>query len=436
MRRLLVALLVLMAGFAVDITAVITPNKVTMDYGTGGIFNLTVMNRDSLDMANLKLSVTGIPTWLRAFPTRISIGPEKTGLIQLYFSNSALPDSYIYELELQDADTLQTVWEGNLIVNIEGAGPDTPGIEEPRTLKIKTQDRVAPGDTIIVEIDVSRNLVPSEAEIVLTKDDKEVTRVSESIDKTEKNVTLRIPETEEPGVYVLRAHLPGKEISNETFVTVNELSKVEITTELQTKLLGKEVTFIAQNLGNVFEEDILTTSISFLDRPLLEVTPAPEISKQGFDYVLSWRYRVSPGEEKVIASFSIDYAPYSIIGVLFVIALILILQKPEAVEAKKEVEHFKGKEETKFKVKIHVVNSSDETVEDVVLEDLVPKIAKVTRAFIKKPQAKKTKEGTLLKWELQKLQPGEERLFSYEAVLGFGIVGKMELPKPNVHWKQ
>ena len=100
------------------------------------------------------------------------------------------------------------------------------------------------------------------------------------------------------------------------------------------------------------------------------------------------------------------------------------------------MEKFHGKDETKFKVRLEITNSSDEPVEDVVLEDLVPKIAKVTKAFIKKPKATKTKEGTTLHWELSKLQPGEERIFSYEAILGFGIVGKMDLPKPKITWKQ
>ena len=436
MKRILLALLVLMTGFAVDITATVSPNKETLDYGVGGTFNLTIINRDPIDMANLKLSVTGIPTWLRAYPTRISVGPEQEGLIHLYLSNRAVPTTYIYGLELQDADTLQVVWEGNFIVSIEGDGFDGPATTEPKKLIIQAKDNVAPGDTIIVGLEVSPNLAPSEAEIIRIKDDKEIVRGSEPISKTTENFTLRVPETEVAGVYVLRANLPGNAISNETFITIEELSKVEITTELQTKLLGKEVTFVAKNLGNVFEEDYITTTISFFDRPLLEVTPAPEITKQGLNYVLSWKYRISPGEEKIIAAFTIDYAPYSIIGVLFIIALILVLQKPEAVEVKKELEKYKGKEETKFKVKLHVTNGSDEVVEDVVLEDLVPKIAKVTKAFIKKPDAKKKKEGTLLRWELKKLQPGEERIFSYEAVLGFGIVGKMELPKPKVHWKQ
>ena len=436
MKRILLALLVLMTGFAADITAVVTPNKATLDYGVGGTFNLSVTNRDTRGIANLKLSVTGIPTWLRAYPTRISIGPESEGLIHLYLSNKALPTTYIYGLELQDADTLQLVWEGNFIVSIEGEGPEGPTTTEPKKLIIQSQESVVPGDTIVVSLEASSNLVPSEAEIILIKDDKEVAKVSETLNKINEDFTLKVPETEVAGIYVLRVNLPGNAISNETFITVDELSKVEITTEIQTKLLGKEVTFVASNLGNVFEEDYITTTINFFDRPLLEVTPTPEITKQGLSYVLSWGYRISPGEEKIIASFKIDYAPYSIIGVLFIIALILVLQKPEAVEVKKELERYTGKEETKFKVKLHVTNSSDEVVDDVVLEDLVPKIAKVTKAFIKKPDAKKKRDGTLLRWELKKLQPGEERIFSYEAVLGFGIIGKMELPKPKVHWKQ
>jgi hypothetical protein len=434
MRRLLAAMLVLSLGFALDITGSIIPNSATLVYGNGTSFDISITNWEPRTV-DLRVTLTGIPTWMRIFPNSVSIPHGQTEIIKMYFSNSATPDSYIYRIQLFSNET--SVWEGSAIVNVVGEGGTTPGPGPgPKSLKISAQAEVNPGETIIPNIEVSNNLIPSDVEIILLKDGNEVAKVSGSLDRSPKSFTLPVPESEEAGNYVLRAHLPGEEITNETVIIILDLEKVEIQIDTEQKLLGRLVTFTAKNMGNRFKEDQVVTEIGLFDRPLLEASPTPEITKQGMNYRLAWSYTISPGEEKVVATYTVDYIPYSIIVVLLLIAVVLVFQRPEPVEVKKHVEYIREGDNACLKIKLHVSNSSDETIENVVVKDLLPSIASVSKAFIVKPKVKKQKDGRLLRWELGKFLPGEERILAYEARLSYGIIGKLELPKPTVSWNR
>jgi hypothetical protein len=430
MRKLLVAMLVLSLGFALDISGTIIPNSATVPQGTGTSFDVNVVNHEPYTVS-LQVVLTGIPTWMRVNPNRLTLAPGRSGTIKLYFSNSATPDSYIYRIQLTSNDT--SAWEGSVVVNVVGSG--TPPAEK-KSLSISAQAEVNPGETIIPTVTVSNNLIPSDVEIVLLRNGNEVAKVSGVLDSSPKSFTLPVPESEEAGDYVLRASIPGQALINQTGITILPLEKVEVQTDIDQKLLGREVTFTAKNIGNQVKEGTVTTNIGMLDRPLLEASPAPEITKQGLGYQLSWTYTVGPGEEKVVGTYAVDYIPYSIIVVLLIIAVVLVFQRPEPVEVRKRVEYVREGDNAYLKIKLHVSNSSDEPIENVVVKDLLPSIASVSKSFIVKPKVTKQKDGSLLRWELGKFSAGEERILAYEAKLSFGIIGKLELPKPSVSWNR
>ena len=437
MKRLSLALVFMLSiGFAFDISAIMSSNVANINEGEGTSFDLLVTNNDG-SLVTLKLAITGVPTWMRSSTSQLNLMASQSETITFDFSDKATPNTYLYLLELRDQETDENVWKGNLIIKVIGEFSEEEDESESRFIKISTQETVNPGDTLIVTLKIPISLLPSDLDLMLiNSEDEEVSKVTGSFDKLEKSFTLNIPETQTPGNYILRAHLTGKELSNQTIIIIDEIGKVEIEKSIQKKLLGKEVTYVGKNIGNVFERGNVTAKISLFDRPLLEANPTPEITRSGTDYILMWEYRLQPGQEIIVGSYSIDYIPYSIILILFVIALVLIIQKPEAVEVKKIVEQLPGSDSTKFKIKLVVVNSSDEPVNEAVLNDLVPKIAQVTKAYIVKPDTTETREGTVLSWALGRLEPGEERIIAYETVLGFGIVGKLELPKPSVSWKK
>jgi len=425
-------MLVLSLGFALDVSGSIIPNSATVHYGNGTSFQLVVTNNEP-ETVDLQVALTGIPTWMRIFPSRLSLPYGQTGTVNFYFSNAATPDSYIYRVQLLSNHT--SVWEGSIVVNVLGKKP-VEGEGGPKFLRITAQPEVNPGETIIASLEASENLVPSDVEIILIKDGKEVAKVSGSLDKTSKSFTMSVPESQDAGVYTLRVHVPGKEITNETSITIPVLEKVEVQSDVERKLLGRKVTFTARNIGNVPEEGEVTTEIGILDRPLLEASPAPEITKKGLSYVVSWGYTIAPGEEKVVATYEVDYIPYSIILVLLLIAVILVFQKPEPMEVRKKMEYVREGDDAWIKVRLHIANNSDEPIENVIVKDLLPEIASVSKAFIVKPKIKRQAGGKLLVWELGRFSPGEERILGYEAKLKFGIIGKLELPKPTVSWNR
>jgi hypothetical protein len=72
------------------------------------------------------------------------------------------------------------------------------------------------------------------------------------------------------------------------------------------------------------------------------------------------------------------------------------------------------KTEEGLNVTIEVENSSSQSFEDVLLEDFIPNIAGLHNKFdMADPEVKQTDEGAELRWWINDLEPGDQRIFKY-----------------------
>ncbi len=436
MRKLLVALLVLAAGFSASLEGTISPGSITVYKGNSTNFTVSITNTGT-ETVDVKLAITGDITWILPFNNILRLSPGQRGSRTIGFSSSARSGSYLYTVSARiDGKSL---WDGNVLINVKGPAEEEPPAtpEKESTFIISSDPETPPASTILLGVRASKDLLPATVEISLLSEDGPVYQTSGTLDAEEKNFKIEIPPGQEAGNYTIRAYVVGKNIANTTVVRVIRVENVEVNEEVQKRLLGKKVVLTAQNKGNVPAQKVVEKHISAFERPIIDASPAPEIERDGTSYILRWSVAVAPGETKTIATYTVDYIPYSIIGVLLAIAIVLIIQKPEPIEVRKDVKYVEGKDgRTHIRVELSVVNSSDGPLEDVVVREIVPSIASVSKARIIKAKARKTERGVELIWELGKMMPGEERLFGYEMALKFGIIGKLELAKPEVSWKE
>jgi len=73
----------------------------------------------------------------------------------------------------------------------------------------------------------------------------------------------------------------------------------------------------------------------------------------------------------------------------------------------------------------------------VKIVDVVPSIAEVRKEFAEgtlKPSSilKHSSKGTILKWDIPELAPGEERLISYDIKSKLSIIGSFSLPRAKI----
>ena len=147
-----------------------------------------------------------------------------------------------------------------------------------------------------------------------------------------------------------------------------------------------------------------------------------------------WDVSLGVGESTQVQVVT-NYRPLLVVFLVLAIAIAayytfrspLVVRKSAVVIAAREG----GMSE--LKVLIEVANRSTKPVKDVRVLDKVPHIAEVVRDFevgtIRPTKiVQDEKKGTLLKWTLEELDAGEERVITYKIRSKLSILGQMRLP--------
>ena len=149
---------------------------------------------------------------------------------------------------------------------------------------------------------------------------------------------------------------------------------------------------------------------------------------------LVWDIDLAPGESELIL-YTFNYQPLLIIAIALILIFIsyylfrspVILKKTATVIATKEG----GISE--LKVIVEIVSRSRSPITHIRLIDTIPRIANLAHDYdvgtLKPDKAvKHENKGTLVKWSIDSIDPGEERVISYKIKSKLSILGGMTLP--------
>ena len=96
---------------------------------------------------------------------------------------------------------------------------------------------------------------------------------------------------------------------------------------------------------------------------------------------------------------------------------------------------------SELKVLLEIKNTSDKPIKNVAIIDYIPNIAELATDYMPgtitpaKVLAHKAK-GSILKWTIEEMAPGEDRLISYNIKSKLSIIGNFKLPRAKVVFKQ
>jgi len=430
MRKALILLSILfISGFAYDIEVNMEQNIFVLEQGQGMKTSLYLTNNGPAE--TFKIYVEGMPPWMFIYPSLVRLSGGETAKIDISFSPRAPPDTYIYTVKiLADGGEGEEVWSGNIVLIIKGEKEERK--EETAGLRLSAPSEVAPGETLLVKAETNPEALPATLELLVFRGDMVIGKYSQSMSKSSVTIPIKISETEQPGEYTIRGILKGKGVVNSTSFVVKKVEKVNVEKKVETKFLGKKVSIYVENVGNVPVKDSVSTVIAFYERFVMNAQPIPEIERVGGNYRLVWSYDLKPGERMLVGSYSIDYTPYFLVALLFGVAVLIVFQTSKPVDVKKKFEVIHGENETRVKVLLTIVNSSDKEMKGIKVVDKVPAICRPVKFDILQPKVKETKDGYVLEWDLGDMKPGEERVLAYELLLGFGIVGELTLPEPQI----
>lgn len=437
MKRLLAVLLSLFFMSQVTLAASITIPQKTVNVPIGSNVHFDVeISSNKEDVLNI--NILDNKPWISLSDTRISINEAESGIVTLSFSPPTDTPVGLYKIRFI-AESLKTgdkesrdiyisvVKEG--IIEIEKIFV-TGDMEPAGRLGISVQSRSFMTITA-QDIDLSV-IVRSPEEAIFSFID-----IIERIDPDKTTISEKyfyLPDFAEPGIYTVDAELKhdGKVSRMEQNFVVAEKPVIKTETE-EFLVLGTGKVIAVTNVGNKKSGSVLINeNISDIEKIFFSGDP-DSISGN----VITWEVLgLQPGESKSI-TYKIDYVPVAIAIVILMFLTWYFVFSIRTLNIRKRILQKKMiNEGSEFTVGVELKNRTGSDIKDVIIRDFIPSAFKVIYTPGPKPTKRETSMGTELKWKIENLTKGEERILTYRIMPVFGVYGQVKLSGATMRFRK
>lgn len=181
------------------------------------------------------------------------------------------------------------------------------------------------------------------------------------------------------------------------------------------------------NEGNVPATVQITMSKDIFSRLFTMHSLDPiKTERSGFLVTYTWEKRLEPAEKLSVSTTTNYTLPFLFIIFIIIIVLLIYSYTRTNVVLTKRVSYVKTKGgEFALKIRVHI--KARRFVEDIQIIDKLPGMTTLYEKFGSKPN-KIDHSTRRLFWDIERLNAGEERVFSYIIYSKVKIVGKFELP--------
>lgn len=444
----LLILLLLPLVHAQSYSIVVNPIDNDIYRNESATFEVAISNFD--DSAVEFQSYTIDPGWtVKVEPLNMIIGAKSQRIFTLSLrpSNSASYGSQGISVNFKDL-TNEAVVEKTLVVGMRYPDGYTRGGYVPTvTLDIAMPYEVDPRNPVPLRLEL-RNRNPLNISnmsiIVLSPHFKTQSSISlPPLSQKTKDITgLALDPRTAPGEGELTVQL----FYNGEFVTqLVKNYKVKEYTQIKQDV-GEEAFFFKNvksiritNDGNVKNTAIVTVPTSLLKSLFVSSSLPYESEKRDGERVLVWSIALAP-EASEEFTYTENYRILMLLVLLGIVGGIAYLLLRSPVVALKEavaMAHHDGVSD--IKVRVFVKNRSAKVVQGIQVTDRVPSLADVLKtespgSLSPSKVAVSEKQGTLLRWDLEVLEPFEERILTYQVKSKLKIIGRMKLPNAKIRY--
>ncbi len=243
--------------------------------------------------------------------------------------------------------------------------------------------------------------------------------------------------TMDAGKYLVSALIQTGGKATEEEITIRFLEQENIeSNEVDEGWIVRRTEVSKNNIGNVKKTVSITIKKNLISNLFTSVNIEPsraEVIVLNKNYV--WERELGPGEQlKVIVRTNWLYPIIVILLIIIVVMLIKRYLKNDLV-LKKNVYFVKTKG-GEFALKVHLKIKARRFAENIKIIDKLPPLAKLYEKFGAVAPDKIDLTNKRLEWNLEALNKGEERIFSYIIYSKIGIIGKFELPPAEVIYER
>ena len=162
--------------------------------------------------------------------------------------------------------------------------------------------------------------------------------------------------------------------------------------------------------------------------------PRAETVKENSNYYLLWDVKLNSGKSFEVYTYE-NYRSIPVIILLAIAVLILYFLFRSPIIVRKSIANIGLTDGgiSEAKVVIRVKNRSSKPIASIEVMDNLPHIAHVEKDLSigsMQPHAilKHPKKGLMIKWTVETLEPGDERVLSYRMKSRLSILGEFNLP--------
>lgn len=454
MKKILLTLLILLT-FAVSASAAeidVTHELVTKEVypGESIIVNVIVTNnQDTDDYFKVKPDVSGLYPLL-SFSAFKDVNPA-SGRRKVVMSHSQ--EIFPFEIFIRDGVEPDRRYTLNFFVKserneeVKTKYPVIVDVVSPEELvKITTSmpDKITPGKEVVFDVAFRNqaNMIVEKAELNVDSDlfsKKYTEKLYPTPYEIKKTLKFTPEPTAEPGMYqmIITAFkgqtLRGKLVKNFEVITNPD---VESSIETEEGFLTRTITVTKKNTGNVAIDEQYELPIGWFQKLMTSSSEEPQKISTG---KIEWLFTVTPGETHAI-TIKTDYRIFFFtILAIFIAAIITLYYMRRGVMIHKGI--FKIKDHkgaiAELKVMIQLLNRTKDPVKDVKVVDILPNMLSTATDFgtLKPNKTQKGERSARLIWDIDELEPGEERVISYKVKPGLHIIGNIFLPAALLRYR-
>ena len=439
---LLIIFVVLLSSIAFaeeSFLAKIEPQEVVIKQDETAEFNLTITHTAD-EIKTFEIYSTNV-IWGVRVQDSLRVEPSTMLNTKLFVHPlNVNPGSYWVPLTVKMAGTDQKS-EKNILLEIESLIPPEQSYLPAIRGEVYMEDDLDPRDELKIRISLNnqnrRDLQNVNIKIRSKTINKDYTATLEPLEKKELKFFVKLPPLTSPQKDLLKVSIivPEKDQAyrfDMDPIAFEILDYSDFQQEVKTEDGFLKTNYLAtlKNNGNEMYEDVYTVKSSFFKN--IFVTTVPRAQKMKGQLV--WDIDLAPGESELIL-YTFNYQPLLIIAIALILIFIsyylfrspVILKKTATVIATKEG----GISE--LKVIVEIVSRSRSPITHIRLIDTIPRIANLAHDYdvgTLKPDkvVKHEHKGTLVKWSIDSIDPGEERVISYKIKSKLSILGGMTLP--------
>lgn len=218
-------------------------------------------------------------------------------------------------------------------------------------------------------------------------------------------------------------------------IEVRTVENVEKTRRQQFQGISTKTVLTASNTGNVPAENTVVTARvpAYLSHFISFTTDPTTVENSGGETAYTWNVGIlEPGSTETV-TYRVNYwTPLAIITVILLGAFLGVRELRRPRIAKKALQ-----KNGKHAVHITVKNRSGTVLDNVVVKDFVPSIATLIEKFDSSPPEtiRQGEEGTELEWKLGRMDPGEERILTYQISPQVEVEETVTLPSAQLSYK-